>query len=558
MNVAELFAKLWVDVDRPSFELAERQFDALQAHAKKVTDRIAKNDDHIYGIINGLQDQNRKSEEEREATAKKTLAAQEAAKKGAYSWANVTKHAVGIAVGAFAIYKGATGIRSMVNATADQASAADEMAQKLGLSAEAVQEFAYAAKTNGTDVNAVASGMTKLTLAAKNAVAGNDKAAKAFKQVGLNAKDVASGNLSLDQSLMQIADRIAAMEDGPEKLALSIALLGKGGGTLIPMLNQGADGLARLRKEAADSGYVISNAASTALADFGDETDKLKMQIDGLRNQAIVAILPMLKDLVAELQAFFKANRAEIVASLATAMQALLIVARAVLLVFRGVTAVIGFFAEHTMLAHALLLLLIKALLGTALAASSAWISILGPLVLVGLAIAGLIIYFDEIAAAVLWAFEMIGRAIGVVGRNVMRVLRGIRNAAVAVGDAFKAMARAIGDAFDAVLGWIEDKINWILDKVDWIGDKLSKLKGYFDWVPGIGPDENTSLAPAYQQMMSKPSLSGAASVTIGATTIQVNAPNADGAAVADQVEQRLSSFWDRQLRTAGANAGLA
>lgn len=556
MNVAELAAKLKIDVDQASVMLAKTQLASVADQAKAVQTSTSTSEATTAGLVTGLQAQSQRADEDRAASAKAAADAADKAKSKTFDWAAATKKATLIAIAAMAVYRGAAGIGGMINATAEQAGAADDMAQKLGMSAEAVQEFAFAAKTNGTDISAVSSGMTKLTLAAKAATTGNDKAAKAFRAVGLNAKDVAKGTVPLDAAFMQIAERISSMEDGPEKLALSMQLLGKGGGELIPLLNQGADGLARLRKEAAESGYVIDNATSAALADFGDETDKVKMQLDGLRNQAIKAILPMLSELVKQIRQFISANREAIVATMAAALKLLLGIVTGLVYGFRALGAMIRFFAEHTGLAYGALVILIGVLAKLMLAATLAWGAVLGPILLLGLAIAGLIVYFDEIAAGVMWVFDKIGRAISKAVSGITSALGAVRRAFQAVGSAIRAVLTSISDAFRAVVDWIEDKIEWLVDKVKWVGDKLEGLRGAFDWIPGV--DSGSSVASMSGSTSRSFAPVGGSSISVGDTTIQVNAPSADPVAVGEQVEQRLASFWDRQLRTAAANTGIA
>ncbi|MFK5283958.1 hypothetical protein ACI3PL_30705, partial [Lacticaseibacillus paracasei] len=69
----------------------------------------------------------------------------------------------------------------------------------------------------------------------------------------------ASGQLKTnDQILAQVFDKFAAMPDGIEKTALAVHIFGRSGATLIPLLNEGTQGLSAMSEEASRLGLIVS------------------------------------------------------------------------------------------------------------------------------------------------------------------------------------------------------------------------------------------------------------------------------------------------------------
>ncbi len=76
-----------------------------------------------------------------------------------------------------------------------------------------------------------------------------DGPAKVFNALGVSVTD-ANGRLREGNAVFaDLADRFSRMEDGSTKTALAIQIFGESGADLIPLLNAGADGLARMADE---------------------------------------------------------------------------------------------------------------------------------------------------------------------------------------------------------------------------------------------------------------------------------------------------------------------
>jgi hypothetical protein len=117
------------------------------------------------------------------------------------------------------------------------------------LSAEAVKAAAdrtiEAMKAAADPTGGLSEQLEELGLSGKGASA-------AFTQLGINIRD-SKGNLrSVDQVMLDIADRFQDMPDGADKSAIAMKLFGKAGAEMIPMLNMGREEIMKFKGMSAE------------------------------------------------------------------------------------------------------------------------------------------------------------------------------------------------------------------------------------------------------------------------------------------------------------------
>lgn len=77
--------------------------------------------------------------------------------------------------------------------------------------------------------------------------------------------------------LGDVAELFSLLPDGANKTALAVKLFGRSGAELIPLLNQGKEGLAEFDKLASDLGLTLDKETGKAAEDFNDNLTKLKL-----------------------------------------------------------------------------------------------------------------------------------------------------------------------------------------------------------------------------------------------------------------------------------------
>jgi hypothetical protein len=186
-------------------------------------------------------------------------------------------------------------LASQVSKAIDVGSQLDDMAAKTGASAQALSELGYAAELSGTNLDAVGTGFKKMQGLLADAKSGSEAATKTLDSLGLTLDELQGK--TPDEQLAVFADAIGGIADPADKTAAAMDVFGKSAVDLLPMLKDGAEGLAAMRAEAQRLGVSVSNEDAKALADLGDQFDRLAAVTRGLAVQIGAALTPIVQQL---------------------------------------------------------------------------------------------------------------------------------------------------------------------------------------------------------------------------------------------------------------------
>ena len=201
--------------------------------------------------------------------------------------------AVGVVSGKFA-----SGISSL----AEYTDHIDKQSQKMGLSAEAYQEWSAVLEHSGTSIDAMKRGMT--TLATK-AESGSDS----FEKLGLSIEDVQS--MSQEELFDKTIEGLQEMEAGTERTALAQELLGGSSKELGALLNTSAEETQAMKDRVNELGGVLSDDAVKAGAKFQDSLQDMKTAFSGLKNNMTADFLPSVTTVMDGLTEVFAGNSSE-------------------------------------------------------------------------------------------------------------------------------------------------------------------------------------------------------------------------------------------------------
>ncbi|MFN4176420.1 hypothetical protein [Phenylobacterium sp.] len=209
--------------------------------------------------------------------------------------AGVAGAAIGAALAGTAVAVGAA-----IKATIDRAEELGETAQKIGVPVDELSKLKHAADMSGVSMEGLSTGLKRLSANMMEAAGSTEgKAARAFQALGVSVVD-ANGALRPTSAVVQdLAGEFAGMEDGAGKTALAMAIFGKSGADLIPMLNEGKDGVAALMTEAEQLGLVIDEKTARAADAFNDNLQRLGLVQQGVVTQITAGMLPGLESLSA-------------------------------------------------------------------------------------------------------------------------------------------------------------------------------------------------------------------------------------------------------------------
>lgn len=201
----------------------------------------------------------------------------------------------GFSVGATAVAGLTKSIMDGAKQTAAYGDNVDKLSQKIGISAEAFQEWDYVFGQNGADISILETGMKTLSSAVADAGNGSKSAVEKFDKLGLSFEDL--GKMSQEDMFGAVLAQLQSMPEGAERTALAADLLGKSAMELGPLLNQTAEDTEALKQQAHDLGAVMSDEAVKDAAAYTDAMDNMSHAVDGAKNQLAGSLLPALTDI---------------------------------------------------------------------------------------------------------------------------------------------------------------------------------------------------------------------------------------------------------------------
>lgn len=491
------------------------------------------------------------------------------ADKGSFAQADKLITRIKQGVAGLIAYKTVNWFKGLVDQTVNSADKLGEMSQQLGVNVEALQQLGYAAELSDSSLEELGGSIKFLSRNAADAAKGGKTQAAAFKSVGVNAKDLVKGSLKLDDALMTIADRFKAMPDGANKTALSMQLFGRSGLKMIPMLNEGREGLAALRKEFTETGAQLDGGTVESMKKFADDQIRLKTVMAGLRNQVVSALMPALMSLLDTLRAWVADNRELLKAGLDVAIKALTIAATALGTAFAVLVDIGKFLWENNSILIAIMLVLGAVMIKVAAAAIAAWLAAAGPIVLIIAAVALLIAIFRRIGPTIIKVFR---KALQWVRAAFRAWVHSVKDAFNRVTGFFKGIAngiaQAFSDAWDAVIAGAKrvaqaitdlPVISHLIRAGRWVGGAVSDLTGNTN---ADGEEERRLIEEGRVAMQNQPAVrspqasgGSTATTTVDVGGITVNAtPGMNEEKVAEVVAFKMEGY----MRGADAATGGA
>lgn len=350
--------------------------------------------------------------------------------------------AIGKLKGALAGVAAALSVRSvwhMVSGVSELADAAVKSAQKLGITVEAVQELGYAAKLSDVSQGELESGLMRLQRGLDElSRTGKGPLAESFQRLGISM-NMLKGE-TLDQNLELIAEKFKNLPDGPKKASIAFDIFGRSmGARMIPLLNSGQEGIVELRNEAHELGIVVSEDAAKQFEEFNDQQTKLSETWRGLKTQVVTALFPAIQGMVTGLEEWLKKNRELIASGLEIAVKGMVFVVELLAKAFEYLMTVVQFLADNQDI-------LIAVLIGIAVAARAAAVSLIQAGIAVVIAWAPVIAVIAAVAALVLGVKLLID--------HWDQVKEALLTAWESVKEFFAALPRYIGLIISRVLLW--------------------------------------------------------------------------------------------------------
>lgn len=219
----------------------------------------------------------------------------------------------GLKLGLSSIAEAAKNVaRSMVETvtgTAEYGGQLKDMAERTGISTDALQEMRFAAERAGAPFSALTVGIRKLQVASANAAGGNKAYAKVFSELGVSLKD-GNGKLKNGETLIyDVADAMGRLTDDSKRTQVAQRLFGMGAQSLIPILKGGENSLSAQAARFREMGVAMDATTIGQADDFGDAMFDLNTVMAAFKRDIGGPLLAPLTKFIDKTRVFVKTVR---------------------------------------------------------------------------------------------------------------------------------------------------------------------------------------------------------------------------------------------------------
>ncbi len=170
-------------------------------------------------------------------------------------------------------------------AAAEYGDNVDKMSQKMGISAEAYQEWEAVMQHSGTSMETLKASMKTMASQAQ-------KNNEAFQALGITEEEVAT--LSQEDLFGKVIEGLQGMEEGTERTYIAGQLLGRGATELGALLNTSAEDTQAMKDRLHELGGVMSDEDVKAAAAFQDSLQDMTTGFEALQRNLASDFLPSL------------------------------------------------------------------------------------------------------------------------------------------------------------------------------------------------------------------------------------------------------------------------
>lgn len=174
--------------------------------------------------------------------------------------------------------------------------AVNNMALRVGDSVKNVSELGHAATVTGSNLGTLETGLTSMSDLVDKASKGNDDAVATLTKLGLTAGNL-KGQLPTKQ-FETFANALKGIADHGQRQDLMAAIFGGSANQLAPLLDQGATGIAKLRREAEALGVTMSGRDAKAASALAQAFSSLNQSVGAIITKFGSALAPALLPII--------------------------------------------------------------------------------------------------------------------------------------------------------------------------------------------------------------------------------------------------------------------
>jgi len=155
----------------------------------------------------------------------------------------------------------------------------DKMALRTGVSVEELSRFKFAAEQSGTSIQVMEKGLKTMSVLMLNSERGMSTAVDTMNDLGISAAQLAGKTQTARFGIF--ADAIGKIQDPARRTAQAVAVFGRAGAELLPLILGGADAMRQFAAESDALGNTVSRTEATVGANLTDSFNRFKVAADG-------------------------------------------------------------------------------------------------------------------------------------------------------------------------------------------------------------------------------------------------------------------------------------
>ncbi|MCE7510256.1 hypothetical protein [Alloalcanivorax xenomutans] len=222
------------------------------------------------------------------------------------------------------------GVERLVSGVTNSADQVSKLSDRLGVNAQLLQEWQYAAQLSGVAQASFDMGLQRFIRRVAEAANGTGEARGALRFLNIELRD-AEGNIRPAAELLpEVADGLAKVEDQGTRVRAAFKLFDSEGVAMLQMLQGGAEGLREMRREARATGAIMNDSMIRQSVRYTDVMTRFRKTLGGLRMAVVERFLPSLTTKLGELTDTLQNNQGNVVGRIVDNLKEFLSVLRTI------------------------------------------------------------------------------------------------------------------------------------------------------------------------------------------------------------------------------------
>lgn len=169
-----------------------------------------------------------------------------------------------------------------------------DVAQRLGVDVERLQELRFAAEQSGMAVDNFDVAFRRFIRRSAEAAQGGGAAKGAFEELGISLRDSNGRLKDSDKLLGEVADALQKVENPADKLRLAFKMFDTDGASMVNVLSRGSAGLDEFAQKARELGVVVDRQLIAKSQEMAQQLETATTVVDLQFKQALIDLAPVL------------------------------------------------------------------------------------------------------------------------------------------------------------------------------------------------------------------------------------------------------------------------